>query len=233
MLSRRETWDRVAGSRRNELIGDPQRGEEELRDLFSRLGGPPNGSRCLEIGCGTGRMTTSLGQQFEEVVAVDVSPKMIDQARAAVAARDVSGVRFQLVPGDSLRGVPDRWADVLVCYLVLQHFPTKKNVLSYFAEFERVLAPGGEAFVQLPLLAPHLKARALRAIRGAAVRLQAPVSTSPRCKPSYRGFRLTTDELRSALSGLMLEEVEVHRDASSPYRFCEEVFLRLRRPIDL
>jgi SAM-dependent methyltransferase len=230
MLSRRETWDRVASSGRDELIGDPHRGAEELRDLFGRLGGPPGGARCLEVGCGTGRMTVAIAQQFEEILAVDVSPKMIEHAREAVAESGLSNVRFELVPGDSLAGVPERWADVLVCYLVLQHFPSKKNVVSYFAEFERVLAPGGEAFVQLPVLDPHARARLHRRLRHLAVRVQAPVSTSPRSKPSYRGFRITSDELEGVLGGLRLEVVETAREHTSQYRYCKELFLRLRRP---
>jgi ubiquinone/menaquinone biosynthesis C-methylase UbiE len=228
MRGPRETWDRVAVAGRDELIGDPERGKEELRALFGRLGGPPEGRRCLEIGCGLGRMTVALAEQFEEVLAVDVSPRMIEQARSVVAGRD--GVRFHTVPGDSLEGVPDGWADVLVCYLVLQHFPSLRNVTAYFTEFERVLAAGGEAFVQLPVLEPHLRARTQRRLRHLAVRVQAPLATSPRCNPSYRGFRITSDELRRILDELDLEEVAVDRDPRSPYRYCEDVFLRLRRP---
>jgi SAM-dependent methyltransferase len=231
-LGRQETWDRVASSGRDELIGDPQSGERELRDLFGRLGGPPAGARCLEIGCGTGRMTVPLGRQFKEVLAVDVSPMMIERARAAVDVGGVPGVRFQLVPGDTLEGVPDGWADVLVCYLVLQHFPTKENVVSYLAEFERVLARSGEAFVQLPVLASGMKKTARRTIRHALVRLQAPFSTNPRAGLSYRGFRLTGDELWRALDHRDLEVIRVHRDPTSSYHNCEDVFLRLRRPPD-
>jgi SAM-dependent methyltransferase len=230
VISRRETWDRVARAGRDDLIGDPRRGEEELRDLFGRLGGAPTGARCLEVGCGKGRMTVGLAKQFAEVLALDVSPGMIEQARAEVESRGLSGVRFQLVPGDSLDPVPDGWADVLVCYLVLQHFPNRKNIVAYLEEFERVLAPGGEAFVQLPVLAPRLTTRLRRRIRHALVRLQAPFSSSPRAGPSYRGFRLTDDELCRALDGLGLEVVALDRDPRSPYRYCEEVFLRLRRP---
>jgi hypothetical protein len=34
-----------------------------------------------------------------------------------------------------------------VCYLVLQHLPIRRLVVGYLAEFARVLAPEGEAFV--------------------------------------------------------------------------------------
>ena len=73
---------------------------------------------------------------------------MLERARIAVPDQRVE---FRAVSGERLDGVDDAIADVLVCYLVLQHLPSRTAVLAYFAEFARVLKPGGEAFVQLPL----------------------------------------------------------------------------------
>src|SRR6266852_2813138 len=53
---------------------------------------------------------------------------------------------------EHLDGVADGVADTLVCYLVLQHLPSRRVIVSYLEEFARVLAPRGEAFVQLPVL---------------------------------------------------------------------------------
>src|SRR6187551_2294381 len=106
----RATWDALAGDPAA-YVGDPRRGDEELRSLFGRLGRDPRGGTCVEVGCGPGRMTAGLARRFDRVVAVDVSPEMLAQARRNV--RD-EHVQFHAVPGDRLEGVDDETADVLV-----------------------------------------------------------------------------------------------------------------------
>src|SRR5687768_17718637 len=130
----RATWDALAADA-DAYVGDPARGEEELRALFGRLGADPQGGTCLEVGCGPGRMTGALARRFERVIAVDVSPAMLAQARRNVPN---DNVEFREVPGDRLAGIYDETADVLVCYLVLQHLPSRTVVSSYFLEFARV-----------------------------------------------------------------------------------------------
>src|SRR5438552_3614450 len=117
----RTTWDALAADP-DAFVGDPARGAEELTSLFGRLGADPRGGTCVEVGCGPGRMTGALAERFDEVVAVDVSPAMLDRARATVRAPNVS---FQLVPGERLDGLDRGVANVLVCYLVLQHLPNR------------------------------------------------------------------------------------------------------------
>jgi len=66
---------------------------EQLRRLF------PPGSRLLEIGCGTGEMALRLAEAGREVVATDISPAMIAQARAlAAATRAPDRVTWLVVP---------------------------------------------------------------------------------------------------------------------------------------
>src|ERR1017187_6897169 len=60
--------------------------EEILNDLPNVCQGrDPKEMRVLEIGCGAGRVTRPLAEYFGEVYAVDISPEMVRQARAAVA----------------------------------------------------------------------------------------------------------------------------------------------------
>ena len=57
-------------------------------------GGLTNGSRVLEVGCGTGKLTESLAAHQLNVDAVDPGPRMIEQAKRRVG---VSGdVRFHV-----------------------------------------------------------------------------------------------------------------------------------------
>jgi SAM-dependent methyltransferase len=220
----RATWDALA-SDPDAYVGDPARGRSELQGLFERLGADPRGGTCVEVGCGSGRMTGALAERFARVLALDVSPAMIDRARANVSEPNVE---FRVISGDALDGVESGSADVVVCYLVLQHLPSRETVTAYLAEFARVLAPhGGEAFVQLPVLDHGLRPRAWRAVRSALV----PITSlgAPTRRKEFRGYRLTRGELDAALAGAGLRVVATDIGPDAPYRFSHDLFLRLTR----
>jgi SAM-dependent methyltransferase len=222
----RTTWDAAAASDRVEhYVGDPATARPELESLFSRLGGDPRSGVCVEVGCGFGRMTGALAERFDRVIAVDVSPRMIELARTNVHA---DGVEFRTVSGARLDSVEDDVADVVVCYLVLQHLPRRGLVTSYLSEFARVLARDGQAFVQLPVLADGWRARAFRRARGLAVRVAAARGQLTR-RAAYRGFRLTEAELAHALAEAGLRVAARDDNPESPYRYAREVFLKLER----
>jgi SAM-dependent methyltransferase len=220
-VTARETWDALA-ARPETYVGDPARGREELAGLFGRLGADPQGGLCVEVGCGPGRMTGALAERFDRVLALDVSPAMLEQARANVPNKNVE---FQAISGERLDGVEDASADVLVCYLVLQHLASRERVTTYLAEFARVLKENGEAYVQLPVLDDGVRARVWRAARTALVPLTGFLG--PTRRRDFRGFRLTEAELDGALSraGLTVRARATGPDA--PYRYSHDVFLRL------
>jgi ubiquinone/menaquinone biosynthesis C-methylase UbiE len=216
----RRTWDALAAGETAVYVGDPAGGAEELAGLFGRLGGDPRGGTCVEVGCGPGRMTGALAERFEHVIALDVSPAMLDRARENVAAPHV---RFELVSGERLDGVDDAAADVLVCYLVLQHLPGPGVVRTYFHEFARVLARDGQAYVQIPVLEGVI-GRARRALRTPLLRL----ARKPERRAAFRGYRLTRQELDEALDDARLSVVATD-EGPSAYRSCRDRFLRLAR----
>jgi SAM-dependent methyltransferase len=223
----RTTWDAAAASDRVEqYVGDPATARTELESLFSRLGADPRHGVCVEVGCGFGRMTGALAERFDRVIAVDVSPRMLELARGAVSA---ANVEFVLVSGSFLEPVGDGVAGVLVCYLVLQHLPRRKVVASFLREFARVLAPEGEAFVQLPVLVEGWRARSFRRVRGLLVPATAALPGRVARRPAYRGFRLTEQELEHDLAAAGLRAAARDESPTSPYRYAREVFLRLER----
>jgi SAM-dependent methyltransferase len=215
----RRTWDALAAGETAVYVGDPATGASELAGLFGRLDGDPRGGTCLEVGCGPGRMTGALAERFDQVVAVDVSPAMLERARAAVRARNVS---FVAVSGERLDGVEDGSADTLVCYLVLQHLPDREVVEAYLREFARVLAPGGAAYVQVPVLGRA--GRLWRGLRGPLIAL----GRRPETGAAFRGFRLTRRELDCGLAAAGLK-VAAEDEGPSAYRFSRDRFLRLTR----
>jgi SAM-dependent methyltransferase len=219
----RATWDALAAGDTARYVGDPARGREELEALFGRLGADPRGGTCVEVGCGPGRMTGALAERFDRVFAVDVSTEMLDRARAAT---ERSNVEFLLVSGDRLDAVAEGGADTVVCYLVLQHLPSRRHVLTYLREFARVLAPGGRAFVQLPVLERGLLPRLWRAVRTTLLPL---LGRGPESSPALRGFRLTPSELERGLAGAGLVVTARDEGPDAPYRWSRDVFLRLER----
>jgi len=216
----RRTWDALAAGETAVYVGDPAGGVEELASLFGRLTGDPRGGTCVEVGCGPGRMTDALAGRFEQVIAVDVSPAMLEQAAGNVTAPNV---RFQLVSGERLDGVDDGIADTLVCYLVLQHLPGARVVRSYLCEIARLLAPTGEAYVQIPVLEGRV-GRVRRAVRTPLVRL----ARRPEHRAAFRGYRLTRAELERALDAAGLGVI-ADDEGPSAYRSCRDRFLRLAR----
>jgi SAM-dependent methyltransferase len=225
----RATWDALAGGETEVYVGDPARAAQELESLFGRLGADPRGGTCVEVGCGPARMTPVLAARFDRVIAVDVSPAMLERARAELDARGVENAELRPVAGDRLDTVEDGVAGTLVCYLVLQHLPGREAVAGYLTEFARVLEPGGEAFVQLPLLDAGLRPLLWRAARRALVPLLARLDRSPTHDPSFRGFRLTDAELNDALGRARLEIRARGVGPDAPYRYATDVFLRLGR----
>jgi ubiquinone/menaquinone biosynthesis C-methylase UbiE len=226
-MGMRTTWDAAATSdRRDAYVGDPATAEQELASLFERLADDPRGGVCVEVGCGPGRMTPFLAARFSRVLATDVSPAMLAEARKAVSEPNVD---FRLVAGDRLDSVEDGVADAVVCYLVLQHLPRRALVLGYLREFARVLAPHGRAFVQLPVLGPGIKPRVWRLLRGAALPFVERLGGKVEGKSAYRGYRLTEVELESGLAVAGLRIAVRDETRESPYRYAREVFLRLER----
>ena len=88
----------------------------------------------LDAACGTGRHTERLVALGHRTVGLDNSPDMLDRARTRVPQ-----ARFQRGRLDRL---PFREAsfDIIVCGLALPHV---RDLQPVFAEFARVLRPGG------------------------------------------------------------------------------------------
>lgn len=118
--------------------------------LFQQLAGPfPAGTRVLEVGCGRGSMSAYFADAGCDCTLLDLSPAVIDTARAIFAANQLPA-RFEV--GDC-RALPfaDGSFDVVVSIGLLEHFDDITPVL---AEQVRILAPDGRF---LGYVVPHLR----------------------------------------------------------------------------
>jgi ubiquinone/menaquinone biosynthesis C-methylase UbiE len=115
-------------------IGKRQRDALEALELGA-------GDRLLDVGCGTGAAVRAAAEVVERAVGVDLSPKMLAEARER--ATGLPGVEF--VEGDS-EELPfeDCEFTAVLCTTSLHHYPRPEVAAR---EIARVLAPGGRAVI--------------------------------------------------------------------------------------
>lgn len=121
----------------------------DLLQVFERRTGASAGRGvCLELGCGTGRITSHLARRFERVIAVDISPGNLRLCEEHMKAQGIENVETRLVsdPADFERFPP---IDFFFSVIVLQHNspPIQKFLLNTILGRIR---PGGAAFFQIP-----------------------------------------------------------------------------------
>ncbi|MCX6587165.1 MAG: class I SAM-dependent methyltransferase [Acidobacteria bacterium] len=115
--------------------------EEILTDMTNICQGKdPKAMRVLEIGCGAARVTRALAGLFGEVHAVDISPEMIAQARAALTGFPHAHVYQN--NGTDLAVIPIADFDFAFSTIVFQHIPSRGVIESYVREVSRLLRPG-------------------------------------------------------------------------------------------
>jgi FkbM family methyltransferase len=99
------------------------------------------GAVVVDIGAGTGQFALAVASMCERVVAVDVSPVMLDALRAQVAAAGLANV--EVVPAGFLsyehHGPP---ADFVYSRYALHHLPDFWKGVA-LARIHRILRPGG------------------------------------------------------------------------------------------
>jgi SAM-dependent methyltransferase len=126
------------------------RGPDVLYDLVGGMGLVP-GMAAVDVGCGEGRHTGRLAERFGLVVTgVDPVPSQLELARAASPS-----CRFELGRAEALP-LADESVDLVWCRDVLVHVADLDRA---YAEFRRVLRPGGRALVYQMFATPRLEPR--------------------------------------------------------------------------
>ena len=99
--------------------------------------------RVLDIATGGGHTALALAPHVREVVATDLTPAMLDAARAHLESKGVTNVVYQEADATRLP-FPDGAFDLVTCRVAPHHFP---DVPAFVAETHRVLRTGGLAVV--------------------------------------------------------------------------------------
>lgn len=99
----------------------------------------PQGKRILEIGVGTGDLLMELVKTQTEVLGVDHSQAMLDEARRRFLQAGTTGVELRLGEMAHLP-VSDSSIDCVVANMVIHH---AADPLTVMLEIRRILTPGG------------------------------------------------------------------------------------------
>ncbi len=110
--------------------------DRAMIDVFAELVKESEPAKAADLGCGPGHVTGYVHGRGVDVVGVDLSPDML-----AIARREYPDIEFAEgtmtaldLPDAALGGILSRWSII--------HTPPER-LPEVFAEFHRVLAPGG------------------------------------------------------------------------------------------
>lgn len=116
---------------RRRIVGDPR--DEWAEELVARL---DDGARVLELGCGSGSPETRrLAQRFA-VTGVDISPRQVERARAAIPEAS-----FMVADLTELE-LPPASYDAVVSFYVFNHVP-RDLLAPLLGRIRDWLVPGG------------------------------------------------------------------------------------------
>jgi ubiquinone/menaquinone biosynthesis C-methylase UbiE len=146
LTSIRSSYDTAAASysalHHGDFAGQPA--ERSLLTLFSELASGRASGRVADVGCGPGHVTAFLSQQGLDVFGVDLSPAMVEQARANYPALSFETGSMTALdqPDGSLSGL-SAWFSII-------HIPDE-DLPGVLAGFHRVLTPGAPLMLAFQL----------------------------------------------------------------------------------
>jgi ubiquinone/menaquinone biosynthesis C-methylase UbiE len=132
--TRREFGQQAANFASSATIND----EAHVRRLVDPIAVAAHG-RVLDVACGPGIVTLALAGTAREVVALDLTPEMLNKARERCAKAGRTNVSFEEGTATALP-FDDTSFDAAVTRLSFHHFTEPRKVL---AEMHRVLKPSG------------------------------------------------------------------------------------------
>lgn len=96
----------------------------------------------LDFGGGTGLISLPLAKKVNSVTLVDISDKMLEQARIKIKNQKLENI--DLIHQDLLHKPLEQTFDLIIVSRVLHHMPNLDDSLAMFKEH---LTPGGQLFI--------------------------------------------------------------------------------------
>ncbi len=128
-------------------FGDPEALAAATAELavVVRAWARPAGRRVLDFGCGIGRLPSALADEAADVLGLDVSAGMVEEARRRAGGRP--NLRFARSDGRGLAPAADGAVDLLVAADSMPFVVRADLTGRFMEEAVRVLAPGGDLLV--------------------------------------------------------------------------------------
>lgn len=129
-----KTWERLTSDAPVSKVRQTVReGRDQMRALIlSRLPSDLTGQRVLDAGCGAGQMTVELARRGAEVVAIDISPSLVDIAELRLPPEYRGQVSF--MSGDMLDPALGRFDHVVAMDSLIYY--TAPDIASALAGLE-------------------------------------------------------------------------------------------------
>lgn len=138
----------VAQGYRDTLL-DELRGKPLDRAFLDAFAERCQGGKIVEVGCGPGQVARYLASRGADVEGVDLSPEMVDQARACHP-----DLAFRVGDMFALPYEPATITGICAFYAIV-HVPTAELVAP-FRDWRRVLKPGGLAAISFHVGTEHV-----------------------------------------------------------------------------
>jgi SAM-dependent methyltransferase len=162
-------------------------GRSEI-DACLSAAAPVERGRALDFGCGTGRLSLALAEQFEQVTACDISQPMLDELISRAADRKIGNI-VTVSPSRLTHLAPH---DFAISLLVMQHLESLPAVDVAVAQVAASLKPGGVAVIELPRRARQIRARLQPRFRIYRVVRRAGVSAGRLQRWGFSGISMLT-----------------------------------------
>ena len=138
----RSYFDQCASTGSPEAHGHPQRLLEYRLALVRNVARPRPADVVLDLGCGNGHHLLALGPEVACGIGIDVSPGMIELARARLRSSPCrANLNFEVDNAEELKEIADESVDLAICIGAFEHMLDKRAVLASILQGVKVWRP--------------------------------------------------------------------------------------------
>jgi len=138
------TWDDIAQQWTEHIESDTYRNELLMPLTLSMVGSVAQ-KTVLDLGCGEGGYSRRLAEDGAWVVAVDISPRLIEIAMSKAKAENLQ-IEFLVRDASKLYGLENQSFEIVLAAMVLMHVADYPSAIK---EIHRVLKPYGRLVLSI------------------------------------------------------------------------------------